>query len=144
MITMLLGGLWHGANWKFVIWGGYQGALLCTERLFAGRSLVPPLLRGLFTFALICVGWVFFRADTLHDGGIVISQMFSLHRGTWLLGPAHLLLLTCAAVGARWPMLERVAQGSSWAKVAVIVCGLIVIELFAAGDGIVPFIYFQF
>lgn len=144
MITMLLGGLWHGASWKFVVWGGYQGLLLSMERLFAGRVAIPAFLRGLFTFALISVGWVFFRADNLHDAGMVTSQMVSFHSGTWLLGPAHLLLLACAAIATRWPMLERIAQSPSWTKVAVIVCGLMMIELFAAGEGTVPFIYFQF
>lgn len=144
MITMLLGGLWHGASWKFVVWGGYQGLLLSMERLFAGRVAIPAFLRGLFTFALISVGWVFFRADTLHDAGIVISQMVSTNAGTWLLGPAHVLLLACVAVATRWPMLERIAQSPSWTKVAVIVCGLMMIEFFAAGEGTVPFIYFQF
>ena len=144
MITMLLGGLWHGASWKFVVWGGYQGFLLSMERLFAVRVAVPALLRGMFTFVLISVGWVFFRADSLHDAGMITSQMVSFNAGTWLLGPAHLSLLSCAAIAAQWPMLERIAQAPSWTKVAVIVCGMTMIELFAAGEGIVPFLYFQF
>ncbi|MEP6535111.1 MAG: MBOAT family protein, partial [Bryobacteraceae bacterium] len=60
MITMLLGGLWHGASWKFMVWGGYQGMLLSLERVSRIRA-------GIFTFGLVCVGWVFFRADTMAD-----------------------------------------------------------------------------
>ncbi|MEP6540134.1 MAG: hypothetical protein ABJF23_32705, partial [Bryobacteraceae bacterium] len=93
---------------------------------------------------LVCVGWVFFRADTMADASVVLSQMASFHAGTWLLGPVHLLLIACAVIAARWPMLDRIAQSPSWARVAVIVCGLITLELFAAGEGTVPFIYFQF
>ncbi len=144
MITMLLGGLWHGASWKFVVWGGYQGVLLCVERLMAGRVTMPAFVRGLCTFALISVGWVFFRANSLHDATMAITQMVSRNAGAWLLGPADLLLLASAVLAARWPMLERMAQAPSWTKLAVIVCGLVVIELFAAGEGTVPFIYFQF
>ncbi|MEO8127347.1 MAG: MBOAT family protein [Bryobacteraceae bacterium] len=137
MITMLLGGLWHGASWKFMVWGGYQGMLLSLERVSRIRA-------GIFTFGLVCVGWVFFRADTMADASVVLSQMASFHAGTWLLGPVHLLLIACAVIAARWPMLDRIAQSPSWARVAVIVCGLITLELFAAGEGTVPFIYFQF
>lgn len=144
MITMLLGGLWHGASWKFVAWGGYHGSLLSADRLFAGRVAIPAFFRGLCTFAVISVGWVFFRADSMHHAGIIISQMVSFHAGTWLLGPTHLLLLACAAIATRWPMLERIAHSPTWTKVAVIVCGLITLELFAAGEGTVPFLYFQF
>ncbi len=144
MITMLLGGLWHGASWKFVVWGGYQGALLSAERLFPGRVAMPAFVKSLSTFALISVGWVFFRADSLHDAGIVTSQMISCSAGTWLLGPTHLFLLACTMITAPRPMLERIAQSPGWTKVLVIVCGLTLIELFAAGEGTVPFIYFQF
>ena len=75
-LTMLLGGLWHGAAWTFVIWGAYQGVLLVLERAFGGRRLVvdfagsPGLVgrllwsvRVLVTFNFVCLGWVFFRAN---------------------------------------------------------------------------------
>src|SRR5579872_6282640 len=81
MLTMLLGGLWHGASWNFVIWGGYHGGLLSVERMMGRREfekkpsawLYP--LRALITFALVCVGWVFFRAATFADSRYVLSQM---------------------------------------------------------------------
>jgi alginate O-acetyltransferase complex protein AlgI len=62
MLTMLLGGLWHGASWNFVVWGGYHGALLSIERMMGRREFEkqPPVwvypLRALITFALVCVG----------------------------------------------------------------------------------------
>ena len=70
MLTMLLGGLWHGASWNFVIWGGYHGALLGLERVVGRKHfqeqphwLAYPF-RAVVTFVLVCIGWVFFRAAT--------------------------------------------------------------------------------
>jgi len=69
MLTMLLGGLWHGANWTFVIWGFYQGLLLAVHRLISART-GPPATSGprawlslVFFFHLVCLGWLFFRAS---------------------------------------------------------------------------------
>jgi alginate O-acetyltransferase complex protein AlgI len=77
MITMLLGGLWHGANWTFVIWGGYHGVLLIADRL-AGRfyQKIPRFLYQAQTFFLVVVGWVFFRADNLKMALAWLHQMF--------------------------------------------------------------------
>ena len=75
MLTMLLGGLWHGANWTFVLWGLYHGAILCLFRLL---KIVDPVLGGgvwqrvrwalrvLVMFHLTCFGWLLFRADSLN------------------------------------------------------------------------------
>src|SRR5207247_652723 len=60
MLTMLLGGLWHGASWNFVIWGGYHGALLSAERVYGMERRGP--LHAVSTFALVMIDWVFFRA----------------------------------------------------------------------------------
>ncbi|MGH9262200.1 MAG: MBOAT family O-acyltransferase, partial [Acidimicrobiales bacterium] len=77
MITMLLGGLWHGANWTFVVWGGYHGALLVAYRL-ARRpwDALPAPLRRAAMFLLVSVGWVFFRADNLAVAGELLRAMF--------------------------------------------------------------------
>src|SRR3954470_8315484 len=67
MLTMLLGGLWHGAAWNFVLWGGFHGAGLVTEHAL-GRARVervPVWLRWFVTFHLICFGWILFRAQEL-------------------------------------------------------------------------------
>src|SRR6185437_11038448 len=100
MLTMLLGGLWHGASWNFVIWGAYHGALLAFERM-AGRKMFerqPPAwiypLRAIFTAVLVSIGWVFFRAATFADSRYIIGQMFSHWRGADpILIPAWLLWL---------------------------------------------------
>ncbi len=74
MLTMLLGGLWHGAAWNFVLWGGMHGSGLAVERLVDGRREAEtvrwPLVRWFITFQLVCLAWVFFRAynlDTVNE-----------------------------------------------------------------------------
>ncbi len=69
MLTMVLGGLWHGAAWNFLLWGGYQGAMLIIHRLYVGSkpkefagSLLLRLPRMVFFFVFICYGWLLFRA----------------------------------------------------------------------------------
>ena len=77
-ITMLLGGLWHGASWNFVLWGGYQGLILVLYRLFerrpihqdpwhSGRPVVEVLGRMLLMLILVMIGWLFFRAHSLEQ-----------------------------------------------------------------------------
>lgn len=66
LLTMLLGGLWHGAGWMFVCWGAFHGLLLAAWTLFRERlSLLPPPLRRLLLFHLVCFGWMIFRAESM-------------------------------------------------------------------------------
>src|SRR5580693_1886193 len=82
MITMLLGGLWHGANWTFVFWGAYHGALLCIYRLFAKLwDRLPPILQRAGTFFLVVIGWVFFRSDNLSAAATMFTRMFTFSSG---------------------------------------------------------------
>src|SRR5215831_19066788 len=73
MITMVIGGVWHGAAWNFVLWGAYQGGLLCIYRIW--REYRPqkspawdhPIAQaglGVFFFAIVCYGWILFRAQS--------------------------------------------------------------------------------
>ena len=82
---MLLGGLWHGASWNFVVWGGLHGVYLGVERVLTARlgHVAPSSARtavraalGLLTFLLVCVTWVFFRVDTFEHAWLVVSAMF--------------------------------------------------------------------
>jgi D-alanyl-lipoteichoic acid acyltransferase DltB (MBOAT superfamily) len=85
MITMLLGGLWHGAGWTFVIWGGLHGAMLLINHLWrraaSSFGLVMPRNRGmtvgshLLTFICVCIAWVFFRADSLPAAMLMLSGL---------------------------------------------------------------------
>ena len=82
MITFLVSGLWHGASWNFVIWGGLHGFYLIIERLLKVNKVNTRVLsfgakmpRVLLTFALTCFAWIFFRANTLSDSYYIISHL---------------------------------------------------------------------
>lgn len=83
-LTMLIGGFWHGASWNFILWGGYQGALMTLERVLAPtkagvkfREKIPDWLKVIITFPLIVTGWLLFRVE--NDGQIltVIKVLFT-------------------------------------------------------------------
>jgi alginate O-acetyltransferase complex protein AlgI len=156
MATMLLGGLWHGANWTFVVWGGLHGLYLVVER--AIRKHVrwrpgPAVLVGVgvLTFALTNVAWVFFRAKTFGAAWTVLTGMAGMSAGGPPLLAGIFIATTLAIVGgivaAHWYMRNRTLE-ATLARVhpAVIAAGLtlmafaIVIE-HGTGDA---FIYFQF
>lgn len=156
MLTMLLGGLWHGASVNFIIWGGYHGGLLSLERMAArsefmarpGALLYP--FRALLTFVLVCIGWVFFRAATLKDSQFVIREMFT---GAWNSGDIAIPLWLACFVGLafliavaeeRWELIERMPNGPVLAYVAMMVALLFSVELLGVTEQAVPFIYFQF
>jgi len=153
MLTMLLGGLWHGASWNFVIWGGYHGALLSFERALGIKDdrrawrLVDPL-RAALTFALVSISWVFFRAATLRDSITVLGRLFSGPHGHiiwphWMLWYAVLALLL-AAWEERSGWFERLPDAPAWAYAAAIALCLFCLELIGFTDHAVPFVYFQF
>ncbi len=76
---MLIGGLWHGASWNFLLWGGIHGAYLAFERAQGKESIyhkLPALLQVLITFFIVLIAWVFFRADTLPDAAQYLKCMF--------------------------------------------------------------------
>jgi D-alanyl-lipoteichoic acid acyltransferase DltB (MBOAT superfamily) len=111
MITMLIGGLWHGANWTFVAWGGLHGLYLCVERFFRERRGGPATQHGglvimpLFIFFFVNITWVFFRAGTFAQAGGLLASMFGFVHG------ATPILTTLAMV-----------------KVGVVVAGLLVTQ----------------
>ncbi|MDB5306301.1 MAG: putative rane protein involved in D-alanine export [Gemmataceae bacterium] len=108
LITMALGGLWHGAAWTFVIWGILHGSFLIVHRTFrswserhprldrALKTLPGTLLRVCTTFLCVCVAWVFFRAQTLTGAVAFVRRLF-----TWQVGaPAELTYHCLATLGA--------------------------------------------
>ena len=87
-VTMLLGGLWHGAGWTFILWGALHGALLCVNHAwFALRKkmslpkIPKPLAIGM-TFFVVMIGWVFFRAHDFHAARTILSAMFGFQGWT--------------------------------------------------------------
>jgi D-alanyl-lipoteichoic acid acyltransferase DltB (MBOAT superfamily) len=100
MLTMLLGGLWHGANWTFVVWGGIHGAGLALERLLTGTrevakssSFAMRWLWRIVIFNLVCVAWVFFRIPSIRGA---YEQILSA--GTWHWLPVYGVALEFLAV----------------------------------------------
>src|SRR5256885_2500429 len=147
MITMLLGGLWHGASWTFVVWGGYHGLLLVLYQ--AGRGSwdrLPTSARRTATFGLVVVGRVFFRSDTVDMAASLLIRMFSWHAGSSLVGgPVVLGLLIVAAVAAHWgPNTFELPHRWSPSYVAgfAVLLGMCLLVLYGAPSS--PFLYFQF
>ncbi|MEO6263772.1 MAG: MBOAT family O-acyltransferase, partial [Luteimonas sp.] len=157
MATMLLGGLWHGASWTFVVWGGLHGSYLAGERLlrarFAGYRPGPWALFGvaLLTYALINVTWVFFRAKTFDKAWVVLRGMFGGNGDVApILPTVHLLtvaLIVSGIVFAHWQMrnrtLESMLARAPAASISVALALMAFTIAIAQGDGN-AFIYFQF
>lgn len=80
MITMLLGGLWHGASYNFVIWGGLHGLYLIVQRQI--KFKLPGFLAIFFTFSLTCLTWIFFRSHSLHDSLFIVSRIVHMRSFT--------------------------------------------------------------
>jgi alginate O-acetyltransferase complex protein AlgI len=163
MLTMLLGGLWHGAAWKFVIWGGYQGGLLVLERALGGKRLVTDwdscrtgvaralwALRVLVTFHLVCLGWLIFRCK--HEGHLPLLASSFMDVTGWVRMP---LRLSLPALGYIAPLLvmelfqfftkkeQIVLEAPYLLRTAVYLAGIWAFVLFGRFDAS-AFIYFQF
>jgi alginate O-acetyltransferase complex protein AlgI len=146
MITMLLGGLWHGAAWHFVAWGGYHGVLLSLRRALGLR--LPAIVGVVFTFALVTLGWVLFRAQNMHDAVAVIGQMFSFNRGANILDIGAMVIMgTALVVGAidnRYRIVDALVRAPVIVRGFALGTMLVTLLLFAHTGEQVPFIYFQF
>jgi len=145
LITMLLGGLWHGANWTFIIWGAYHGALLIVDRLAGGFfQRLPRLVYQLQTFLLVLIGWVFFRSDNLDMALTWLGKMFTpaTLATDFPLASAWMIAVALAAIcfvpetwDIRFPTTRR------WAPVYA--AGLLLTYFFMNGRESV-FLYYQF
>jgi len=150
MITMILGGLWHGAAWGFVLWGALHGAALALEHLRRGRAQsLPPAAAWLFTFLFVCLAWIPFRAPNL-DTAWAFTQRLVTPGPATLLTPGiavaiiGVLALQVAperpldALRERLVALPAVALGASLAVAVALVAAAV------PGNAVPPFIYFQF
>jgi alginate O-acetyltransferase complex protein AlgI len=153
MLTMLLGGLWHGAAWKFVMWGFLHGFGLAMERLFgSGRRALtwgPRPLAVVLVFHFVCLGWIFFRARDFAGGVDVIAGLANWSTPAELATPLPLLLIALGLVMHFTPRdLVHRFETMFWRMPAAAVgvaCGLVVALVESFGlDGAAPFIYFQF
>jgi D-alanyl-lipoteichoic acid acyltransferase DltB (MBOAT superfamily) len=155
LITMLLGGIWHGAAWKFVAWGAMHGAALVAERALFGSRVPKPrtmsgrILSTLFVFHIVCLAWVFFRADSFDTVLIYLGAMAKFTPGITQATPFTVTLIALGLATQFVPAdsSRRIARGlaawPSWALAAGAGLGAICIDALGP-DGVAPFIYFQF
>jgi len=153
MITMLLGGLWHGASWNFVLWGGLHGAALVVERAFgwtgAPRTRLGAALAWVVTFHFVCLTWVFFRSPSNEATYAYFTTLFSGASWSTTMTPLVASVLVLGALTqvlpTRWfeALETRYDAGSLAFKVALPFAVIFLISV-AAPSGIAPFIYFQF
>jgi alginate O-acetyltransferase complex protein AlgI len=154
LIVMLLGGLWHGANWTFVIWGAYHGTLLALHRAIPWpRWMSSARLRPLgvvATFVAVCVGWVFFRATTFEGAGVILSRMAWPTEGQRLTPPLAVLVIGCVALtllghtlGTRIDMI-RMERRLPAPVMGAALAGLLLLAMVLFPEGGRTFIYFQF
>jgi D-alanyl-lipoteichoic acid acyltransferase DltB (MBOAT superfamily) len=159
-LTMALAGLWHGASWTFVVWGGYYG--VCQVAGFWRRTSrtargLPPLADGpgdrfvqrVVTFNLVCLGWVFFRSDSLTTAFQLLGRLITAWGPAPLVTPLVLAVIALmlaaqyvpreipARVLDRFSHLGPVVQGAVLAAVLYAIVAL-------GPQGVAPFIYFQF
>ena len=153
IVTMGLGGLWHGASGKFVVWGLLHGAALAVERALgladAPRSRLGAALAWLITFHFVCFAWVFFRSPSLDAAVVYFAAMFSGAGWTTTMSPLVAAVFCLGAltqiIPAGWfaALQARYAAGPLALKIAVPFAAIFAIAVAAPG-GIPPFIYFQF
>jgi alginate O-acetyltransferase complex protein AlgI len=151
MMTMLIGGLWHGASWTFVAWGGLHGAYLVGERACKRAGLAaPPVVGALLTFALVCLAWVFFRATSFGQAFAVIEAMFGVGttaRALPFVDYELVIPVIAAIVGVHWVMrgrgIEDLVAKTPWLVRSAALAVMIAAIVLAQGKDR-AFIYFQF
>ncbi len=157
MATMLLGGLWHGASWTFVAWGGLHGAGLAAgrfrrERGFSAENPSGFTLwrRRILTFLFICFAWIFFRADSFGRAWEVIVRLFTAWGQTSPLVSTGVVLAIAAGIAGQY-LPARVPQ-AIMARFSILPATGQVVALAVAlmlshamgPQGVAPFIYFRF
>jgi len=154
LVTMALGGLWHGANWTFVIWGALHGIGLAVER-FVGfgssenSSIWGRAIRALLLFQFVCFTWVFFRADSISASLRFLAAFMhrsEIHQVLPVVGFLAFFAALAALIDivSEWFMVEfAVALLHPAFQIAFALAGLLLVTAMSAGVPS-PFIYFQF
>jgi D-alanyl-lipoteichoic acid acyltransferase DltB (MBOAT superfamily) len=158
MITMVLGGLWHGARWNFVFWGVFHGAILALHRLFTekenagafGRIRIHPIIKVMVMFHLTLIGWLLFRVENMQQLNLMVKGLLQLPNSVWTNVPAILqymalpILLMLPYEILQWKMndLECINR-LRWPWRAIFFGLCIGMVIFLNRSTNVPFIYFQ-
>jgi alginate O-acetyltransferase complex protein AlgI len=162
MTTMLLGGLWHGASWRFMIWGGLHGVALTAHKFFRSRyprtektySAWRSFMRIFVTFHFVCFCWIFFRAADIATVGEILNQIFA-HLNLALLPEfvaAYRVVFMLMIIGYLLHFIPREAELAAQETItsmpiagkAVFMITIIILVIQTKSAGIQPFIYFQF
>jgi D-alanyl-lipoteichoic acid acyltransferase DltB (MBOAT superfamily) len=155
MVTMLLGGLWHGAAWNYVIWGGLHGGFLVAEHAVLGERKPANwprwarMLGTIVTFHLVCLGWIFFRSPDLGHAADFLAGFGRITR-TDITATPFVLTLILGGLAAQFLPADRVARLErlivrvpvAW-QGALVGAGIVIIASLGP-TGVAPFIYFQF
>jgi D-alanyl-lipoteichoic acid acyltransferase DltB (MBOAT superfamily) len=149
MLTMVLGGLWHGAAWGFILWGTLHGAGLVIERGLRGRIDAPAWLRWAIVFNLVVFGWVLFRAENLDLAATIFAQLAQPGEATlWTPVTVAAVVLVIGFQLLPPAPLERlrlrVAELPSYALGFGLAAVVAVVGATVPSQGVPPFIYFQF
>ncbi|MGE0602150.1 MAG: MBOAT family protein [Dehalococcoidia bacterium] len=154
ILTMVLGGLWHGAAMTFVFWGAIHGVGLVVEREIRQRwstslGQFAPVLQWFMTFHVVCLAWIFFRAETFGTAWEMLGRLFTAGFGTEALSPL-LILVIAGSIAAQFlpDKLSGTLQFSFSRLAPVAQAGTLAVALVAIDvlgpEGVAPFIYFQF
>ncbi|MEA2196369.1 MAG: alginate O-acetyltransferase complex protein AlgI [Solirubrobacteraceae bacterium] len=149
MITMVLGGLWHGAAWTFVIWGALHGVGLVTEHALKGRFKWPGWLRWFVTFHLIVLGFIVFRSQGIGTAWTLFKRLGSIASPTLLTVPVALAIAVAIVPQLLPPSpVQRLQVWIGTLRPELLAAALGVLILFVAAtvpsQGVPPFIYFRF
>ena len=153
MITMLLGGLWHGASWNFVVWGGLHGAGLAVTRMVQRRGVAFPTwlapVASVLTFHFVCFCWIFFRAPTFEHARLILTRLARFAFTTDNVSPRVVATLLVALTLQLLPrrvfveVRDRFATSPSWVQ-GVVLAAMAYGVHFAASVQPQPFVYGQF
>jgi alginate O-acetyltransferase complex protein AlgI len=157
-VVFLISGLWHGAEWTFILWGAYHGFFLAIERLFLlkATSRIGTFMRVFFTFFVVVIGWVLFRAQNVAQAKSFIGKMFSFSWGEFYFSTHLTVVLWIAILLSFAPLVFKKLQqysvdaavNLSVRRTALNVMLIIVLMILCVGEitssDFNPFIYFRF
>ncbi len=155
-VVMLLGGLWHGADWTFVVWGAYHGGLLAVERYIGKKSFyysLPRPMRVAATFVLVLFSWVLFRSASLHEAIRYFGAMFGmgstdecalLLAGQLYTRGALIIMALCACFVVSPVQAFQWTETITWVKAVALIPLFVVTLMTMFWQSFRPFLYFQF
>ena len=161
IIVFLVTGLWHGANWTFIVWGMFHGVFLIVERLGWGRLLakLPSIVQVIYAFVVVSIGWVFFRADSLSSAFTILGSFLTVNNNFWNINiyqnPVDIvelqislfLLLVIIIIHFfeyQRKFMEKILNAPVYVRWPVYILMIYGIPLLGQYGAYKPFIYFQF